>query len=134
MIGIEHGDPGREPIERAAVRIDHACERAAHGLRFGGVEAEPSAAGFGLKVEDVEAAPRSGDNNREPAGIAAAGGARPRNVLARRTIKQLQTPLDGFGGIARFDRLGIGGIDEGEPLRRVARPNRRRQPFDQSAE
>ena len=31
----------------------------------------------------------------------------------------------------RFDRARVGGVDEGEPSRRVARPHRRRQRFDQ---
>ena len=71
VIGVEHGDTGRKLIEGAAVRVDHARHRAAHGFRFGGVDTEAGAAGLGAKVEHIEALPRSGDNGGQPAGIRA---------------------------------------------------------------
>ena len=62
VIGVEHGDAGRQLIERAAVRIGHPRQRAAHGFGFGGVDADAGAAGLGAEIEHIESAPRAGDD------------------------------------------------------------------------
>ena len=134
VFGVEHGDAGRQRVERAAVGIDHAGERAAHRFRLGGVDAEPGAAGLGAELQHVETAPCAGDDGGQPAGIGAARAARLRDGLARGAVEQFQMPLDGVAGIARLDRARIGGIDEIEPPGPIPRPHRRRQPFDQRAQ
>ena len=111
--------------------VDQTGQRVAHGFRFGGVDAEPGTAGLGLKVEHVEAAASSGNDSGQTAGIAAVGMARLRNVVACGAIEQFQTALDCVGGIARFDGLGVSGVDEDQPTGRIAQPHRRRQLFDQ---
>ena len=65
-------------IERAAVRIDHAGQRAAHGFGFRGVDADAGAAGVGAEIEHVEAAPVADNDGRQPARIGSACGARLR--------------------------------------------------------
>jgi hypothetical protein len=79
-------------------------------------------------------APCPGDDRREPAGIGPARSARARDVFPRRAVEQLQAALHRVDRIARFYRLRVGGVDEGEPSGRVAHPHRRRQPFDQRAQ
>ncbi len=88
MIGVEHGDAGRQLIERAAVRIGQPRERVAHRFRFGGVDADAGAAGLGTKVEHIEGAPAAGDDRGKPAGVGAALQARPRDVVARGAVEQ----------------------------------------------
>ena len=113
--------------------INQAGERAPHGFGFRGIDAEPGAAGFGLKVEHVEAAPRAGNDSRQAAGIAAVGVVRLCNIGARRAVEQFKAALDGVGRITRFNRLRISGINEDQSPGRVAQPHRRRQFFDQRA-
>ena len=113
--------------------VDQAGERAPHGFGFRGIDAEPGAAGFGLKVEHIEAAPRAGNDSRQAACIAAVGVARLRNIGARCAVEQFQAARDGVGRIARFHRLRISGINEDQSPGRIAQPHRRRQFFDQRA-
>ena len=87
VIGAEHGDAGRELIERAAMRIDQAGERDAHGFRFGGVDADAGAAGLGAEIEHIEGAPRAGDHGRQPPRIGAVGRERVQNIVARRRYR-----------------------------------------------
>ena len=134
LAGIEHGDADRQVIERSAVRIEHARQRASHGFCFGGVDADAGAADIGADVEHIEAAARAGDDGGQPARICAPIGARLRDRRPRGAVEQLQAPADGVGGIARFDGARIGGVDESEPPCRIARPGRRRQRFDQCAQ
>ena len=134
MIGAEHGDAGGQLIERAAMGIDHAGERNAHGFRFGGVEPDAGAAGLGAEIEHIEGAPRAGDHGRQPARIGAVRGERAQNVVARGAVEELEAPRDGVGCALGFDRARIGGVGEGQLARRVARPHRRRQVLDQGAQ
>ena len=97
VIGIEHGDAGGQLIERAAVGIDHAGERNAHGFRFGGVKPNAGAAGLGAEIEHIEGAPGAGDHGRQPARIGAVGRERAQNVVARRAVEELEAARDGVG-------------------------------------
>ncbi len=97
MIGIEHGDAGGQLIERAAMGIDHAGERDAHGFRLCGVEPDAGAAGFGAEIEHIEGASGAGDHGRQPPRIGTVGGDRAQNVVARRAVEKLEAPRDGVG-------------------------------------
>ena len=134
VVGAEHGDTGGELIERAAVGIDHAGERNAHGFRFGGVKPNAGAAGVGAEIEHVEGASGACDHGRQPAGIGAVGRERAQNVVARRAVEKLEAARDGVVCGLGFDGARIGGIGEGQLARGVARPDRRRQVLDQGAQ
>ena len=135
LIGAEHGDAGRRLIKRPPVRVDQPRERIAHRFGFGGVDAEP-ALPVSVRISSTSKLRRvASDDRRQPARIGAVPvRARLRDGFARGAIEQFEVPLDGVGCILGFDRPRIGGIDEGEPPDRVARPCRRRQRFDQRAQ
>ena len=97
MIGTEHGDAGGELIERAAMGIDHAGERDAHGFRFGGVEPNAGAAGLGAEIEHIEGAPRACDHGRQPPRVGAVRHERVQNGVARRAVEELDAAGDGVG-------------------------------------
>ena len=109
-------------------------ERAAHAFGFGRIHAQAGAAGLGAEIQHIETAPGAGDNRGETPGKSAGLRSRSRDALARGAIEKLQIPFDGVGRILRFDRARVGGIDEGQPTGRVARPDRRRQLLDQGAQ
>ena len=106
--------------------IDQARQRNAHGFGLGGIDADAGAAARRVNIENVECPPRAGDDRGQPAGIAAAGSALPRDALSRSAVEQLKTPLDGVCGVLGFHRARVGGIDERHRALRVAGPQRRR--------
>ena len=129
MVAVKHGDAGGKLIERAAMRVGEASERAAQRFHFGGVHADAGAAGLGTKIEHVKSPARAGDDGAQPAGIGATAPVLLRDVFARGAVEQFQAALDGVGGALGFDGARIGGVDEGQIPLRVARPQRRRQFF-----
>ena len=99
VLGVEHGNAGGELIERAAMRLGHPRQRAAHRLGFGGVDGDAGAAGVGANVEHIEAAPRAGDDRRQAAGKAPPA-VRARAMFSRAALSSSsRSPLDGVGGI-----------------------------------
>ena len=112
LAGVEHGDAGRELIEHAAMGVGQSRQSASHALSFGCIDTEASAAGLGAEIEHIEAAPGAGDDGRKPARVTAGLGARTRDIVPRRAVEKLKISLDRIGGIARFDRAGVGGVDE----------------------
>ena len=133
--GIEHGDAGRQLVKRAPVRVDHAAERAAHGFGFGGVDAKAGAPAGASDFEHIETAPCAGDHGGQSAGKSAGGCALMRDNVARLVVEKFESSFPTASSASRrFDRLRVGGIDEGEPPGRVPNPDRRRQPLDQSAQ
>ena len=134
MIGAEHGNAGRQLIERTAMRIGKARQRTAHAFHFGGVDADAGAAGLGVEIQHVESPPRAGNDGAQPAGIGAVAQARLRDGFARAGVKQLQAAFDRVGSALGLDGARIGGVDEGQPAIGIARPYRRRQCFEERAQ
>src|SRR3954453_2288011 len=56
-VDVEYRDAGRELIEDAAMRLDHAAELGAHVLRFSAVYRDACAAGRPRRIDHVENAP-----------------------------------------------------------------------------
>ena len=114
--------------------VDHALELGAHGVRFGGVDADAGAAAAGRQRQHVEEdAAAAGDDRGQPAGEALLGFVGAEQVGARRAVEQLDAARDHLAGILGVDGARIGGVDVNELAGLVARPDRRGQAFDQGA-
>ena len=112
------------------MRVGETGKRATHRFEWGGVDADAGAAGRGFEIEHIETMARAGGDGRHSPGIAAACAACLRDIIAYAAVEKLQAALDRVGRAFRFDGAGIGGVDEGQLARRVARPHRRLQCFD----
>ena len=132
-VGGEDGDAGGEPVEHAAVGDDQPRHAGAHAFRLGAVDGDAGAAAAARRIDDVERAPLAGDDRRQPAAIAFAGGAGARHFLAAGAVEQFGFARHGIGRVGRLDRARIGGVDEDQPAAVVARPDRRGQRIEQRA-
>ncbi len=92
-------------------------QRAAHALRFGGVDAQAGTAGLGAEIEHVEAAPRAGNNGRKAAGEMPGLRTGTADAVARRAVEKLEIALDRILGIARLDGADVSGIDVSSDVR-----------------
>ena len=122
VVGVEHRHACGQQIERAAVRVDQPRQRDAHGLGFGGVDADAGAAVLGSEIEDIECSPRAGDHGGKTAGKAVAGNVLVGNGDACVAVEQFKTPRDRVGGIFGLDRAGVSRIDERQFTRGIAGP------------
>ncbi len=135
LVGAEDGDAGGELVERAAMRIDHARHFGAHAFDLGGVDRRRRRCrcGSALRPRRRCAArrrrrpARGRDRARRRSRIRAASSRAARSSNSR-------FALDRVGRLLRFDRAGIGRIDEIEPAVAVARPDRGGQRIDQGAQ
>ena len=93
--------------------------------------AMPARAGAARRIDHVEDAALAGDDGRQALGESLAGGAGAADVVARRAVEQFEFARHRVGRIDGFDRAGIGGIGEDQMAVGVARPDRRRQRFEQ---
>ena len=122
LVGAEDRDAGRELIERAPVRLDHALELGAHQLRLGRVDGDAGAAAGGRHGDHVEAPAAAGRHRGQPAGI---GSLRLRARAAARLraarSNSSMPPCDRLGRILGLDRARIGRIHEHQLAGIVAR-------------
>ena len=132
-VGGEDGDAGGEPVEHAAVRVDQPRHAGAHAFRFGAVDGDAGAAAAARRIDDVERAPLAGNDRRQPAAVAFAGGAGTRHFLAAGAVEQFEFARHRVGRVGCLDRAGIGGVDEDQPAAVVARPDRGGQRVEQRA-
>ncbi len=134
MVGAEHGDRGGELVEGAAVGLDGAGDLGAQRLDLGRVEADAGAAARHRHIDDVEDAARTGDDHGGAPREGRALGAAALEIGAGRAVEKLAAGGDGAGGVGRFHRAGIGGVDEGDPAVGIAHPCRGGQRLDDRAQ
>jgi hypothetical protein len=114
--------------------IEHAPQRAPHGFGFGSIDAKSGTACRALDFQDIETAPRSSDDGRQPPGKCAGRRALTRNGVAGVVVEQLDLFSENRIGIGRFNRLRVGGIYESEPPGGVTNPHRQWKLLDQRAQ
>ena len=133
LVGGEDRDRGRQLVERAPVRLHHAGHLGAHGFDLGGVDADPGAAAVGRQIENVEDAPRAGDDHRQSRGEGLALRMGTLEALATVAVEKVDVARDRIGCVLGLDRDRVGRIHEGETAVGVARPDGRWQRLDQRA-
>ena len=133
LVGAEDRDRGRQLVERAPVRGDDACELGPDRLGLGRVDADAGGAARARDLDDIEHAPLSRDDRRQPLSESPSLGARPQRFLARAAIQELEPARDRVIGVARFDGQRISAVGEDQAARGVASPDRRRHRREQRA-
>ena len=114
-LGVEHGDAGRQLVERAAMGFRHPRQRRAQPGRFAGVDGDAGAAAAELQRMHVIDAPLAADHDRQPRGIAGVVVERPAQFAALVALQQFEIAVDRIRcapglGRPRIGRVGVAEI------------------------
>ncbi len=109
-LAVEHGDAGRELVERAAMRFRHPHQRSAQRIGLARVDRDADAAAADIDGTHVIDAPLATGHDRQPGIVGFGRRERAFHLDTVAGIEQLDAALDCVGRTAGLGRLHIGGV------------------------